>query len=72
MNLPAKLQHLVQQETDRASNLSINPFLKINLVLDTTAVKTIEYKELMKGSDGKIGSMVAQNKFQDLHKDIEI
>ena len=51
MNIPAKLQHLVQQEINRASYPSINPLLKINAVLDTTTRKMIEYKQLIKGSD---------------------
>ena len=63
MNLPAKLQHLVQQEINRASNPSINPLLKMNAVLDTTTGKMIEYKQLTKGS------MVAQKNLQDLHRD---
>ena len=69
MNIPDKLQHLVQQEINRASDPSINTLLKINEVLDTTTGKNIEYKQLMKGSDEKIGSLVAQKNFQDLHKD---
>ena len=69
INLPDKLQYLVQQEINRASNPSINPLLKLNTLLDTTTRKIIEYKKLMKVSDGKIGSMVAQNNLLDLHKD---
>ena len=53
MNLPAKLQHIVQQEINRASYPSINPLLEMNSVLDTTTGKIIEYKESLKGSDGK-------------------
>ena len=48
MNIPAKLQHLVQQEINRDSDLSINPLLKINAVLDSTTGKILEYKPLMK------------------------
>ena len=69
MNLPAKLQHLFQQDINRASDPSINPLLKINAVLDTTTGKILEYKELMEGSDKKIGSIVAQKNLQELHKD---
>ena len=53
MNLPSKVQYLVQQEINRASDPSINPLLKINPVLNTTTGKILEYKQLMKGSDGK-------------------
>ena len=42
MNIPAKLQHLVQQEINRASDPSIKPLLKINAVLDTTTGKILE------------------------------
>ena len=69
MNLPAKLQHLVQQEINRTSNPSINPLLKINAVLDATTRKVLEYKQLTKGQDKKTGSMAAQKNFQDSHKE---
>ena len=36
MNLPAKLKHILQQETNRAYNPSINPLLKINALPDAT------------------------------------
>ena len=41
MNIPAKLQHLVQQEINHASDPFINPLLKINAVLDTTTGKLL-------------------------------
>ena len=53
MNIPAKLQHLVQQEFSCASDTYINPLLKTNAVLDTTTAKILEYKQLMIGSDRK-------------------
>ena len=53
MNLTAKLQHIVKQEINRASDPSINPLLKINSVLDATTVKILEFKKLMKISDDK-------------------
>ena len=55
VNLPSKLQYLVQQEINRASDPYINPLIKINAVLDTTTEKMPEYKQLMKGSYGKNG-----------------
>ena len=68
MSLTSKLQHLFQQEINRASDPSTSPLLKINTVPDTAAGKILEYKQLMKGLDGKIGWMVAQNNLQDFHK----
>ena len=53
MNLPTKLQYLVQKEMSSASDPSTNPLIKINAVLDTTTRKILEYKQLMKGLDGK-------------------
>ena len=41
INLSTKLQHLVQQNINRASDPFINPLLKINAVLDTTTGKLL-------------------------------
>ena len=53
MNLPSKLQNLVQQEINRASDPSINLLLKINALLDTSTGNILEYKQLRKVSKGK-------------------
>ena len=42
MNLPAKLQHLVQKQISRASYPYINPIIKINAVLDATNGKILK------------------------------
>ena len=42
INLPSKLQHLVQEEIKHASDTFINHIIKINAVLDVNTDKTIE------------------------------
>ena len=53
MNLPTKLQHIVQQQINHAPDPFVNHLLKTNAILDSTNGNMIKHKQLMKGSEDK-------------------
>jgi hypothetical protein len=51
VQLPPKLQQLVNAKIQHASNPAINPFYKLNAVLNADTRKLKEYQHLLKGKD---------------------
>jgi hypothetical protein len=51
VQLPPKLRQLVNTEIQRASDPTVNPFYKLNAVLNADIGKLEEYRHLLKGKD---------------------
>jgi hypothetical protein len=51
VQLPPKLQQLVNAEMQRALDPALNPFYKLNAVLNSDTGKLEEYRHLLKGKD---------------------
>jgi hypothetical protein len=51
VQLPPKLRQLVNTEIQRASDPTVNPFYKLNAVLNADSGKLEEYHHLLKGKD---------------------
>jgi len=51
VRLPAKLQHILNNEIKRASDPTIHPLMKLNAVLNAETGKLEEYRTLLKGKD---------------------
>jgi hypothetical protein len=51
VQLPPKLRQIVNAEIQRASDPAVNPFYKLNAVLNADTGKLKEYRHLLKGKD---------------------
>jgi hypothetical protein len=51
VQLPPKLRQLVNTEIQRASDPTVDPFYKLNTVLNADSGKLKEYRHLLKGKD---------------------
>jgi hypothetical protein len=70
VQLPPKLQQLVNAKIQRASDPAVNPFYKVNAVLNANTGKLEEYRHLLKGKDKTLWEKgCSPRKLPVLHKD---